>query len=312
MSGGLDCLAITEDDITKMLAATTHIGSDNSETTMEQYIFKKKTNGINIINLKKTWEKLLLAARAIAAIENPQDVYVVTTRPTTQRAVLKFARYVGCSSIAGRFTPGAFTNQIQTAFREPRLLLITDPRSDHQPVTESSYANVPIIAFANIDSPTKFIDISIPCNNKSTQSIGLMWWFLAREVLRLRGSISRDMPWEVMPDLFFYRDPEEVEKEEREKAEAAAEALTVARAPDFVAPDKEDWGADTAVTDWAADGQQAAPATEAPAAVAAPTAAFQVTEDWAAQTETSDWAAASAAPAEQAPAANTWGGSSQW
>ena len=71
MSGGHDCLAITEDDITKMIAATTHIGSENSETTMEQYVFKKKTNGINIINLKKTWEKLLLAARAIAAIENP-------------------------------------------------------------------------------------------------------------------------------------------------------------------------------------------------------------------------------------------------
>jgi len=77
MSAGLDCLAITEDDITKMLAATTHIGSDNSETTMEQYIFKKKTNGINIINLKKTWEKLILAARAIAAIENPQAEFQI-------------------------------------------------------------------------------------------------------------------------------------------------------------------------------------------------------------------------------------------
>merc|ERR1711915_520183 len=74
MSGGLDALAITEDDITKMLAATTHIGSENSETTMEQYIFKKRNDGVNIINLKKTWEKLLLAARAIAAVENPQDV----------------------------------------------------------------------------------------------------------------------------------------------------------------------------------------------------------------------------------------------
>merc|ERR1712007_34567 len=115
-------------------------------------------SGVNIINLKKTWEKLILAARAIAAIENPQDVYVVTTRPTTQRAVLKFARYVGCSSIAGRFTPGAFTNQIQAAFREPRLLLISDPRSDHQPVTEASYANIPIVAFTNVDSPTKFVD----------------------------------------------------------------------------------------------------------------------------------------------------------
>merc|ERR1712183_1003225 len=261
MSGGLDALAITEDDLTKMLAATTHIGSDNSETTMEQYIFKKKTDGINIINLKKTWEKLLLAARAIAAVENPQDVFVFASRPYAQRAVLKFARYVGCSSIAGRFTPGAFTNQIQAAFREPRLLLISDPRADHQSVTEGSYANIPVMAFCNVDSPTKFIDLAVPCNNKSPQSLGLMWWMLAREVLRLRGSISRDMPqWEVMPDLFFYRDPEEAEKEERERAEAAAESQLLSKAADFAAPPKEEWGADEAVTDWSADGQAAAAA----------------------------------------------------
>merc|ERR1712077_110412 len=288
MSGGLTALAITEDDITKMLAATTHIGSDNSETTMEQYIFKKKTDGINIINLKKTWEKLVLAARAIAAVENPQDVFVVASRPYAQRAVLKFARYIGCSSIAGRFTPGAFTNQIQAAFREPRLLLISDPRSDHQPVTEASYANIPIVAFTNVDSPTKFIDIAVPCNNKSPQSIGLMWWFLAREVLRLRGSISRDMPWEVMPDLFFYRDPEEAEKEA-----ARAEEVIASKQADFVAPPaKEEWGGEelaggaAPVTDWSADG---APAAQP---------AFQVTDDWAAQTETSDWAAQSAPAGE--------------
>merc|ERR1712147_230457 len=94
-------------------------------------------------------------------------------------------------------------------------------------------------------------------------------------------------PWEVMPDLFFYRDPEEVEKEDRERAEAAAESMLVAKAADFVPPTKEDWGADEAVTDWSADGQAAAPA-------AAPAAGFQVTEDWVAATETSDWAAQSA------------------
>merc|ERR1719357_1787024 len=277
---------------------------------MEQYIFKKRNDGVNIINLKKTWEKLLLAARAIAAVENPQDVYVVASRPYAQRAVLKFAGDVGCSSIAGRFTPGAFTNQIQAAFREPRLLLISDPRSDHQPVTEASYANIPIVAFCNVDSPTKFIDIVVPCNNKSSPSIGLMWWFLARGVLRLRGSISRDMPWEVMPDLFFYRDPEEVEKEDRERAEAAAESQLVAKAADYVAPPKEEWGADEGVTDWSADGQPAPAApVAAPAAIAAPAAAFQVTEDWAAQTESSDWAAQSV---PEAAGGNTWGGSSQW
>jgi len=315
MSGGIDVLAITEDDITKMLAATTHIGSENSETTMEQYIFKRRTDGVHVINLRKTWEKLILAARAIAAIENPAEVFVVASRPYAQRAVLKFARYIGATSIAGRFTPGAFTNQIQAAFREPRLLVISDPRTDHQPVTEASYANIPIVAFTNVDSPTKFIDIAVPCNNKSAHSIGLMWWFLAREVLRLRGSISRDMPWEVMPDLFFYRDPEEAEKEEKEKAEA--QAMSLSKAPEFAA-EKENWGGDEAVTDWAADGAPVVapgpvqPPAAAAAAIAAPApaAGFQVTDDWAAQTETTDWAAQSAPAA--VPGGDTWGGTATW
>ena len=45
---------------------------------------------------------------------------------------------------------------------------------------------------------------------QGAHSVGLMWWMLAREVLRMRGTISREHPWEVMPDLYFYRDPEEV------------------------------------------------------------------------------------------------------
>ena len=36
-----------------------------------------------------------------------------------------------------------------------------------------------------------------------------MWWLLTREVLRLRGSISREVPWDIMVDLYFYRDPNE-------------------------------------------------------------------------------------------------------
>ncbi len=69
-----------------------------------------------IFNLRKTWEKLLLAARAIAAIENPADVCVISARPYGQRAVLKFASQTGATPIAGRFTPGTFTNQIQVCY----------------------------------------------------------------------------------------------------------------------------------------------------------------------------------------------------
>ncbi|GBO12678.1 40S ribosomal protein SA, partial [Araneus ventricosus] len=166
---------------------------------------RPQSTSVYLIHLKKTWEKLLLAARAIVAIENPADVCAISARPHGQRAVLKFSAATGATSIAGRFTPGTFTNQIQAAFREPRLLVVTDPRSDHQPIREASFVNIPVIAFCSTDTPLRYVDIAIPCNNKGIHCIGLMWWMLAREVLRMRGTISRELKWDVMVDLYFYR-----------------------------------------------------------------------------------------------------------
>ena len=80
MSGGQDSLAMKEDDVTKILAAGAHLGDPNIDYQMAQYVFKVKADGTPIINIRKTWEKLLIAARIVAAIENPADVCVLSNK----------------------------------------------------------------------------------------------------------------------------------------------------------------------------------------------------------------------------------------
>ncbi|CAK9290606.1 unnamed protein product [Gordionus sp. m RMFG-2023] len=213
MSGGLEALSLKSDDMLKLLGVSAHTGAENLDYQMEQYVFKRSSSGTHLINLRKTWEKLLLAARAIVSIKNPADVYVISSYVKSQRAILKFASHTGATPIAGRFTPGTFTNQIQKNFKEPLLLIVSDPYVDHQPIMEAACVNIPVIGFCNSETPMKYVDIAIPCNNKGSFCIGLMFWMLAREILRFRGTIPRNQSWEVMPDLYFYREPEEAEKE---------------------------------------------------------------------------------------------------
>ena len=95
-------------------------------------------------------------------------------------------------AIVGRFMPGIISNPLQPRHTEPQLVIVTDPRADFQAIKESSVAGVPLVGLCDTDNSLSGVDLAIPVNNKGRKALAMVFWLLARQVLRERGEISSD------------------------------------------------------------------------------------------------------------------------
>jgi len=246
-------LTMTEEDVKKIIASQICCGTQNIRAEMRPYIYRRSSDSLFIFDIRKFWDKLVLAARVLVAIDAPGDICVISERQYGKRAVLKFANFTGAMVMAGKYTPGTFTNQITKKFCEPRILVCQSPVGEHQAITEASYMNIPVIAFCNSDSHLNNVDVAIPCNTNGKEAIGTCWWMLCRQLLKFRGKIPAQSEWEVMPDLFFYRDLDEVEEQEQDKEEVV-EAVDDWAQPTVQPAEVATGFAEDALTGFAADG----------------------------------------------------------
>lgn len=192
------------------IASRAQLGGIKCTNRMYRYIFGQRQDKVNIFNLEKTWEKMVLAARACAAIKHTGSIVVVSGKTFGRKPVLKFAEATGCKPCTGRFVPGLFTNMNVRGSIEPRLLIVSDPTTDQQAITEAARVNCPVIAFCNTDADLSFVDIAIPINNRSPNAIGVAFFMLSRLINYIKNGADLDANIKEV-ELFFFRDAAELE-----------------------------------------------------------------------------------------------------
>ncbi len=181
-------LLIDEDTF---LTCGVHIGTKQKSKDMQPYVYKVRDDGLRILNVNLTSEKITEAATFLKEYD-PKDVLVVSARQYGWKPAKKFANACGFVCIAGRFTPGRLTNPEMRFFIEPKVIVLTDPAADAQAFREAVNINIPVIAMCDSNNLTTDIDIIVPGNNKGRRSLALIYWLMAREILRMKGELSAD------------------------------------------------------------------------------------------------------------------------
>ncbi len=191
-------LLIDEDTF---LTCGVHIGTKQKSRDMEPYVHKVREDGLRILNVNLTSEKIVEAANFLKEQE-PKDVLVVSARQYGWKPAKKFADTCGFRCIAGRFTPGRLTNPEMRYFIEPKIIILTDPAADAQAFREAINIKIPVIAMCDSNNLTNNVDLIIPGNNKGRRSLALIYWLLSREILRIRGELGADEDLEETIDDF--------------------------------------------------------------------------------------------------------------
>jgi len=171
------------------LASGIHIGMKQRTEQMKEFIYKIRPDGLAVLNLKKVDDRIRTAAKFLSRLKK---VMVVSRKPVATDSIKKFAEVINAKAVSGRFMPGTLTNPRYKNYFEAEAIVIVDPLVDYQVLKESVKARVPLVAICDTFNETRDIDVIIPANNKGKKAVATVFWLLAREILRERGTIKSD------------------------------------------------------------------------------------------------------------------------
>ena len=204
-SSGAETSAVSEEELLlpqdDLLSAGIHIGTRMKTKDIERFIYRVRPDGLFVLDVQRTDERIRVAAKFLARFE-PAQIAVVAARLYARYPAKKFCELTRTTPVIGRFTPGSFSNPLYAKHIEPEVIIVSDPKADAQAVREASIMSIPVIALCSTDNESSGVDLIIPTNNKGRRALAVIYWLLARQVLRERGEFTPDQNMELSIDDF--------------------------------------------------------------------------------------------------------------
>lgn len=157
-----------------------HLGVKIISGDMRRYVYRRRADGLAILNTNIIDEKLRDAIKLISTFK-PEDIILVCKREAGWGAAKLFSELTGIRVFAKKYPAGIITNPNLSDFFEPSLVIICDPWIDKNAIHDAKILNIQVIGLCDTNNLTKDIDCVIPCNNKSNKTLGLVFYILAEE-----------------------------------------------------------------------------------------------------------------------------------
>jgi len=162
-----------------------HLGTKVITPHMKKFVYKRRADGLAVINTILIDEKLREAIDLLIKYE-PEHIYLACKREAGWKAAEKFAEATGIKVFTKKYSPGITTNLELEDFFESELTVICDPWIDKNALHDTMKLKKPIISLCDTNNYTQGITNIIPCNNKSNKSIGCILYILAREYTKAK------------------------------------------------------------------------------------------------------------------------------
>jgi len=173
-------------DSNEYLKSGIHIGTKFKNKYMANFIYKTRPDGLSVLNLKEIDRRLRLAGNLLSKYE-AKDILIVSRRENGWKGLKKLHQLTGIRVITGRYPPGILTNTNLDTFWEPKIILVCDPWTDKNAVQDAAKMGIPVIGLCDTNNQANDIDLVVPCNNKGKKSVGLVFYVLAKEYMKVKG-----------------------------------------------------------------------------------------------------------------------------